>query len=74
MFSFWKDVGDATKTSLDAFRSLLWKALLAELKLFNMECLKNIPITEKSTYSIYYEYRSVNYTILFVVNESLLVQ
>ena len=74
MFPFWKDIGDAAKISLDTFRSLLQKTLLVELKLFNMECLKNIPITEKSTYSIYYEHRPVNYTTLFEVNQSLLVQ
>ena len=35
------------KISHEAFVSLLKKVLPVELKLFNMECLKNIPITEK---------------------------
>ena len=47
MFSFSKDTGDATKIYFDAFVSLLQKALPGELKLVNMECLKNSPITEK---------------------------
>ena len=47
MFSFGKGTGDATKMSLEAFVSLLQKVLPVELKLFNMECLKNISITEK---------------------------
>ena len=59
---------------LDTFVSLLQKALLVELKLFNMDCLKNIPITENSNYSIYYEHRPVNYIIMFQVNQSLPVQ
>ena len=74
MFSFWKNICDATKISLDAFVSLLQKAIPVELKLFNMECLKNIPITEKSTYSIDYEHCPVNYTILFEINQSVLLQ
>ena len=74
MFSFRKDTGDVTKISTDTFVSLLQKALLVELKLFNMDCLKNIPITENSTYSSYYEHRPVNYIIMFEVNQSLPVQ
>ena len=56
MFSLWKDTGDVTKIPLNKFVSLLQKALPVELKLFNMDCLKDIPITEKSTNSIYYEH------------------
>ena len=74
MFSFRKDTGDVTKISTDTFVTLLQKALLVELKLFNMDCLKNIPITENSNYSIYYEHRPVNYIIMFQVNQSLPVQ
>ena len=59
---------------LDTFISLLQKTLPVELKLFNMDCLKNIPIAEKSTYSICYEHRPVNYTILLEIKQSLLVQ
>ena len=62
------------KIYVDTFVSLLQKALPVELKLFNMDCLKNMPITEESTYSIYYEHRPVNYIIMFEVNQSLLVQ
>ena len=57
VFSFWKDTGDVTKISLDTFVSLLHKALPVELKLFNMDCVKNISITDKSTCSICYEHR-----------------
>ena len=69
MFSFWKDAGDVTKISLDTFVSLLQKPLPVELRLFNMDCLKNIPITEKSTYtySVYYEHRPSSCKLHYIV-------